>query len=142
MEYLYEKDLKKSFWDKNYKFKKNIKRYQFECSFREGNIDLVTLETVKDDYQICAFEFKLKDIKRALAQAEANIPFVHKSFVVVPIERKSIILDKYLDWLHKQKYIGVIGVDINGRWEMVYKPQINKNIQISAPLIKFLINDV
>ena len=86
--FLQEKELKEKFW-KSYNGSKRAVRYQFECSIREGNADLVTVERFQDKYQINAFEFKLNDIKKALLQAEGNLPYVNKSWVVVPIEKNN-----------------------------------------------------
>ena len=87
--FLYEEDLKNSFWDK-YKKRKNIKNYAFEVG-RKGGVDLVTFESLSDVFEFNAFEFKLEDIKKALLQAKHNLEFVHKSWVVIPEEKKNLI---------------------------------------------------
>lgn len=110
LQFLYEKDLKNKFWE-FYRNRKSIVKYQFESDARDGGIDLLTIEKYQNEYQICAFEFKLSDIKKALAQAEANLPFVSKSFIVIPAEKEQLIQDKYLSYLKEKHYIGVIGVE-------------------------------
>lgn len=65
LEYLYEKDLKKNFWE-HYKKRKSVLKHQFESQAREGGIDLLTVEDVQGEYQFCSFEFKLSDIKKEL----------------------------------------------------------------------------
>ena len=119
--FLYENDLKSTFWD-YYKNRKGILRYQFECPCRQGGIDLVTVEDYKGIYQICCFEFKLTDIKKAFLQAEYNLEFCHKSFIVVPIEKEKLIKDKYTFYLKQKKHIGVIGVHETGKWDIIYQP--------------------
>ena len=62
-------------------------RYQFECSIREGNADLVTVEKYQENFQINAFEFKLTDIRKVIRQAEENAKLVNKSWIVIPADR-------------------------------------------------------
>lgn len=132
--FLYEKDLKQKFW-KYYNNKNRAKKYQFECSIREGNADLVTIEQYQGEYQINSFEFKLQDIKKVLLQAEANLNFVNKSWIVVPLEKKTLILEKYKNYLDNKKYIGVIGVTEEGRYEIIYQPQFKKNILMHQEIL-------
>ncbi|MEG2337222.1 MAG: hypothetical protein RSC04_05735, partial [Bacteroidales bacterium] len=47
--FLQEKELKEIFW-KSYNNKGRALRYQFECAIREGNADLVTIETYQGKY--------------------------------------------------------------------------------------------
>lgn len=61
--FLYEKDLKKAFWD-HYKDRKSVLKYQFECAAREGGVDLLTIEEYGGEYEICSFEFKLDNMKK------------------------------------------------------------------------------
>ena len=96
--FLNEKELKNKFW-KFYNASNRAIRYQFECSIREGNADLITVEKYQDKYQLNAFEFKLSDIKKAILQAEGNLTYVHKSWIVIPIEKKELILNKYKNYL-------------------------------------------
>lgn len=100
--FLYEKELKESFW-KSYNNRGRAKRWQFECEVREVNADLITIEKYQNNWQINAFEFKLSDLKKAFLQAEANIPFCNKSWIVVPIERKELILSRYINYLNEKK---------------------------------------
>ena len=133
--FLQEKELKEKFW-KSYNGSKRAVRYQFECSIREGNADLVTVERFQDKYQINAFEFKQNDIKKALLQAEGNLPYVNKSWVVVPIEKKNLILDKYKNHLEEKKYIGVIGVEPGGRYSIIYQPRFKIKTYLHQEIIK------
>lgn len=133
--FLYEKDLKEIFW-KRYNYKGRALRYQFECALRDGNADLVTVEKYGDEYQFNAFEFKLSDIKKAFKQAEANLKFVNKSWIVVPIEKEKIIKDRYLNYLKEKQYIGVLGVKENGYYETIYQPYFQKEPLMSQQLIK------
>lgn len=132
--FLYEKDLKQKFWQ-FYNNKNRAKKYQFECSIREGNADLVTIEQYQGDYQINSFEFKLQDIKKVLLQAEANLKFVNKSWIVIPLEKKTLILEKYKNYLDNKKYIGVIGVTEEGRYEIIYQPQFKKLVLINQQIL-------
>lgn len=137
LQFLYEKDLKNKFWE-FYKNRKSIVKHQFESDARDGGIDLLTIEKYQDEYQICAFEFKLSDIKKALAQAEANLPFVSKSFIVIPAEKEQLIQDKYLSYLKEKHYIGVIGVEQGGRWRMIYQPLQQRKVLMNQQILKFV----
>ncbi|WP_317367347.1 hypothetical protein [uncultured Tyzzerella sp.] len=132
--FLYEKDLKYKFWE-FYNNKNRAKKYQFECPIRYGNADLVTIEQYQGNYQINAFEFKLEDIKKVLLQAESNLTFVNKSWIVVPIEKKNIILERYKNYLDEKKYIGVIGVHSEGRYEIVYQPKFKQDVLMSQTIL-------
>ena len=136
--FLYEKDLKHKFWS-FYNNKNRAKKYQFECPIREGNADLITIERYQGNYQINSFEFKLSDIKKVFLQAEANLLFVHRSWVVLPIEKKTLILEKYKNYLDAQKYIGVIGVHSEGRYEIIYQPKFKVNPIISQEILNLCI---
>lgn len=138
MQYLYEKDLKDKFWE-HYKKRKSVLKYQFECQARDGGVDLLTVEDVHGEYQFCAFEFKLSDIKKAFAQAEANLPFVNKSFIVVPVEKEELIRNKYLSYLREKRYIGVIGVEQSGRWKMIHQPYAQHTIIMNQEILKLII---
>lgn len=137
MQFLYEKDLKNQFWE-HYKKRKSVLKYQFECQARDGGIDLLTVEEVQGEYQICAFEFKLSDIKKAFAQAEANLLFVSKSFVVVPVEKEELIQNKYLSYLREKRYIGVIGVEQGGRWKMIHQPYAQHTVMMNQDIFKLI----
>lgn len=93
--FLTENELKDKFW-KSYNGNNRALRYQFECSIREGNADLVTVEKYQENFQINAFEFKLTDIRKVIRQAEENAKLVNKSWIVIPADRKSVISDKYI----------------------------------------------
>lgn len=137
--FLQEKDLKNVFWE-NYNRKKRALRYQFECSVREGNADLITIETYQGSYQINAFEFKLSDIKKAFLQAEANLKYVNKSWIVIPQEKENLILNKYQNYLNAKKYIGVIGVESSGRYNIIYQPRYKLETILHQEIIKLCMN--
>ncbi len=139
MAFLYEKDLKESFW-KSYNNKGRAKRWQFECPIRDGCADLITIESYQQNYQINAFEFKLDDIKKVLLQAEANIPYVNKSWIVIPIEKKQLILDRYLSSLREKRYIGVIGVESSGRYSIIYQPLFQIETKSNQALTNLMMN--
>ena len=132
--FLTERELKETFW-KNYNNKGRAIGWQFECPIREGNADLLTLEKYQGNYQINAFEFKLSDIKKVLLQAEVNLPFCNKSWVVVPIEKKEIINNRYINQLQELKFVGVIGVEKGGRYSIIYQPRFKKDLKFSQELL-------
>lgn len=138
--FLSERKLKETFW-KNYNYSKRALRYQFECAIREGNADLVTVEEFQGNIQFNAFEFKLSDIKKAMAQALENSDFVHKSWIVIPIEKKNLIKDRYINKLERIAYVGVITVSDSGRWEMIHKPKFRKDICLSQEILKLMLNE-
>lgn len=144
MIFVEEKQLRDAFW-KKYGYRKNILKYQFESNCRHGAIDLLTIETVEKaedckDITFVGWEFKLSDIKKAIAQAELDLEFCHKVFVVIPLEKRKIVEEKYKQYLDEKKYIGVIGVEVNGRWTMIYQPWMQKdeNIKINQTILKVL----
>lgn len=139
--FLTEKELKNTFWE-NYNYSGRALRYQFECPIREGGADLVTVEKFQDNYQINSFEFKLSDIKKVIAQAKGNIPYVNKSWIVIPEEKSQILTQKYASYLEKEKYIGVIAVAEGGRWEVIYRPHFQKEIRINQALLNLLMLDL
>ena len=131
MKFIEEQGLVEAFW-KKYGYRSNILRHQFECPCRKGNIDLVTIEEYQGRIMIVGFEFKLDDIKKALAQAEEDLEYCTKVFVVVPKEKVKTVLDKYSDYLSSKKFIGVIGVEYgSGRWEINYKAQMQNDVLLS-----------
>lgn len=134
--YIYENKLKENFWN-NYNNKNRAVKYQFECNLRDGNIDLVTIEIYQENYQINAFEFKLSDMKKAISQAKENASLVNRSWIVVPVERKKVITDKYFN-VCRQNGIGIIYVEESGRWEAGLLPKFNKNIVLTQKLLNFL----
>lgn len=136
--FLTENDLKEMFW-KNYNYSKRAIRYQFECRIREGGVDLVTVEEYQGRIQFNAFEFKLSDIKKAIAQAEANSPFVNKSFIVIPDNKETLIKNKYENYLNELGYVGVITVEEQGRWKMVKKPRFRNDVVMSQEILKMMI---
>ena len=138
MQFLYEKDMKKTFWE-HYRKRKSVLKFQFECNAREGGVDLLTVEDVQGEYQICAFEFKLTDIKKAISQAEANLSFASKSFVVIPAEKEELIQNKYHSFLKEQRYIGVIGVEHSGRWKIIHQPYAQHSVLMNQEVMKLIL---
>lgn len=139
--FLTEKELKEKFWI-NYNRTKRAKRWQFECPIRDGNADLITIESFQKNYQVNAFEFKLNDLKKVFLQAEGNLPYCNKSWVVVPSEKKDVILDRYVNYLNEQKYIGVICVDAGGRYEIIYQPRFKKDMKMSQTILNVCMSEI
>ncbi len=135
--FLTERQLRNTFWE-NYNYSGRAVRWQFESPLREGSTDLITIEQFQGNYQINTFEFKLSDIKKVLLQAEANIPFSNKSWIVIPSEKENIIKDRYLMQLKKLKYVGVITVQEGGRWEVIHKPYFKKNLIMPPEFLNVL----
>ena len=119
MAFLYEKDLKEEFW-KKYKTRDNIINYSFETG-RTAGMDLVTFENFMDKYEFNAFEFKLSDIKKAILQSKYNLKYVHKSWIVLPEEKRDIIQNKYYTEIKNTKGLGVILVKENGYYDILIK---------------------
>ena len=129
MKFIKETELRDQFW-KKYGYRSNILAYQFECPCRHGNIDLVTVENVRNKdgqgshIEFTAFEFKLDDMAKAFSQANFNSKYCHKSFIVVPA------------------YIGVIVVNHpsvnNGLWKIINYSQVNRDdeIELNQAILK------
>lgn len=117
--FLYEKDLKESFFEK-YKTRINIKSYSFERG-RFGGMDLVTFELLNNKYEFNAFEFKLSDVKKALLQSKYNLKYVHKSWIVLPEEKRDLIQNKYQEEIKRISGLGVILVKENGYYDLFIK---------------------
>lgn len=134
--FLYEEDLKNSFWEK-YKRRSNVKNYAFEVG-RKGGVDLVTFESLSNVFEFNAFEFKLEDIKKALLQAKHNLEFVHKSWLVIPEEKKNLIQNKYYTEIKSVRGLGVILVDEEGYYDFFVKPlpRDDKDIRLNKELLK------
>lgn len=139
--FLTEKELKEKFWS-NYNRTKRAKRWQFECPIREGNADLITIESFQKNYQVNAFEFKLNDLKKVFLQAEGNLPYCNKSWIVVPSEKREVILDRYINYLNEQKCIGVICVEAGGRYEIIYQPRFKKDMKMSQTILNVCMNEI
>lgn len=135
--FLTEKELKDKFWE-NYNYAGRAVKYQFEAPMRTGSVDLMTLEIFQENYQINTFEFKLNDIKKVILQAKANIQFSNKSWIVIPSEKAQVVTDRYQGILKEAKYIGVITVEEGGRWNIIHRPQFQKEIILSQHLLNFL----
>lgn len=140
MAFLYEKDLRDKFWS-SYNNKGRAKKYQFECPIRDGSADLITIEVYQNNYQINAFEFKRDDIKKVLLQAEANIPYVNKSWIVIPIEKKELILNRYAQHLKEKRFIGVIGVETSGRYSIIYQPLFQAETKSNQALTNLMMGN-
>lgn len=138
--FLTEKELKETFW-KNYNNKGRARSWQFECPIREGNADLMTLEKYQEKWQINAFEFKLENIKKALLQAEGNLPYCNKSWIVVPIEKSDLITNRYINYLQEKKNIGVIGVEAGGRYSIIYQPRFKTNLKFNQTLLNMCVKE-
>lgn len=139
--FLTEKELKETFW-KNYNYSGRALRYQFECPIREGNADLITVESFQDNIQFNAFEFKLEDIKKAILQAEGNAPYVNKSWIVIPSEKENLINNKYKNYLNEIKTVGVITVEKGGKWSMIHKPLFHNEVQLNQVILKMMLNEL
>lgn len=136
--FLTERELKEKFWE-NYNYSGRAIRYQFESSIREGNADLVTVEMFQNNVQFNSFEFKLADIKKAIVQAEHNSKYVHKSWIVIPEEKKKLIQDKYTNILNEIKYVGVITVEEGGKWTMVHRPFYRNKVELNQEILKLML---
>lgn len=134
--FLTEKELRDTFW-KNYNYSGRAIKYQFECAIREGAADLVTIEQFQGNYQINAFEFKLTDIKKALLQARANAEYVNKSWIVVPVEKAEVILNKYQGYL-KEYQIGVITIEEGGRWQTLYQAYYRHEVRMNQAILNLI----
>ena len=126
--FISEKEMKEIFW-KNYNRKGRALRYQFECP-------ILTIECYQAEYQINGFEFKLTDIKKALLQAEANLPYVNKSWIVIPDEKEELIQNKYMLHLKEKKHIGVMCVSAGGKFKIIYQPRFKKEVIMNQIVFK------
>lgn len=139
--FVLEKDLRDAFW-KYYQKRKSLLKYQFEVPLREGRADLLTVEEYQGNIQLNAWEFKLNDVKKALAQAELNLPFVNRSWIVLPIEKKNMIEEKYTAYLKEKKYIGVMVVEDGGRWSVIHQPKVKEEYKGNPAITKLLLNKI
>lgn len=135
--FLTEKELRDKFWE-NYNYSGRAIYHQFEAPLREGSVDLMTIEKYQEKYQINAFEFKLNDIKKVILQAKANVEFCHKSWIVVPQEREQVIRDRYAKMIEEAKHVGVITVEEGGHWNVLLRPQFQREIVLTQQLLDFL----
>lgn len=139
--FLTEKELRDKFW-KNYNYGGRALRYRFEASIRQGDADLVTVEIFQDRVQFNAFEFKLSDVRKAILQAKANAPYVHKSWIVLPEEKKDLVNNKYRNLLDEIRYVGVIVVAESGMWSTVYQPKFRNDVSLSNEILKIMLLSV
>ena len=145
MKFVEERALRDAFW-KKYGDRPNILAHQFECAARHGGVDLLTVESVKNrsgkgsNLQIVSFEFKLDDIEKAISQAVQDLEFSHKAFIVVPDRKIKVITDKYIDELRKCRYIGVITVGLDGRWEIPVRcwAKADKDVRVNQEIMKMM----
>ena len=78
-----------------------------------GLIPQEELEKYQENWQINAFEFKLTDIKKVLLQAEGNLPYCNKSWIVIPEEKKDVILNRYMNYLNfSQKILNMCMAEV------------------------------
>ena len=68
----------------------------------------MTLEKYQENWQINAFEFKLTDIKKVLLQAEGNLPYCNKSWIVIPEEKKDVVLNRYMNYLNEKNILELL----------------------------------
>ncbi len=101
--FLTEKRIKGCFFRKSYNNKGRAVKWQFECPVREGNTDLMTLEKYQENWQINAFEFKLTDIKKYFYRQKEIYLTAIKSRIVIPEEKKDVILNRYMNYLNEKK---------------------------------------
>lgn len=134
--FLTEKELKKTFWE-NYNYSGRALKYEFESPIREGCADLVTIEKFQGNFQINAFEFKLTDIKKVILQARANAEVVNKSWIVIPEEKKELILNRYQSVLRDYK-IGAICVSEGGRWENIIRAPYRQKVLLNQTIINLM----
>lgn len=123
--FLTEKELKDTFW-KSYNNKGRAVKWQFECPVREGNTDLMTLEKYQENWQINAFEFKLTDIKKVLLQAEGNLPYCNKSWIVIPEEKKDVILNRYMNYLNEKNILELLESRQVDDTQLFFSPNLNR----------------
>ena len=145
MKFVEEKALRDAFW-KKYGTRPNILGHQFECAARHGGVDLLTIEDVKkrtgngSAIQIVSFEFKLDDIEKAISQAAQDLEFSHKAFIVIPDRKGKVVSEKYMDELRKTRYIGVISVGLDGRWDLLVRcwAKSDKEVHVNQEIMKML----
>lgn len=135
--FLTEQELKETFW-KNYNYRKRAQKFQFECPIRSGGADLITIECFQENWQINSFEFKLNDMKKVLLQAQGNLPFVNKSWIVIQEEKSQVVRDKYMNHICESKYIGIITVLQGGKWEILKQPEFQKEIKWNQALLNLI----
>ena len=102
----------------------------------------MTLEKYQENWQINAFEFKLTDIKKVLLQAEGNLPYCNKIWIVIPEEKKDVILNRYMNYLNEKKYIGVIGVQAGGRYTIIFQPKFKQDMTFSQKILNMCMAEV
>lgn len=118
--FITEESLRQQFWNL-YSRNKNLVYAQFECPLRPRGVDIVTIEWVKDHFELCAFECKLTDVSKAIAQAGENAKYVHKSFIVVPSDQISNVQQRHKSELAQFSNVGAIAVENGGRYDMFEK---------------------
>ncbi|MDD3028093.1 MAG: hypothetical protein PHI41_08625 [Erysipelotrichaceae bacterium] len=136
--YLTEKDLKDNFW-KKYNYNNRALKFQFEFIQSGRSLDLITGEKLGESYQLNAFEFKLTDIKKAIAQAKFNQEYFQKSWLVFPVDRKEVIENKYLSEI-KSSGLGLIFVSDDGTFDLYLIARNDKPRAISNEIIGWLLN--
>jgi len=141
-EFLTEKELRKVFWS-FYGKRKSIKSFQFEVGIREGNTDLVTIEEYQDNLQVNSFEFKVRDFQKAFLQAKANLEYVQRSWIVMPISIAKSMSEKFQNQLNEYKEIGVMGVEPGGRYEVIHKvKRENPDVKLHSAILKIALKEI
>ena len=77
-----------------------------------------------------------------MLQAEGNLPYCNKSWVVIPAEKKELIENRYINYLKEKKYIGVIVVETGGRYTIVYQPKFKQELRFSQTLLNVCFAEV
>ena len=135
--FLYEKDLKDAFREK-YKSRDNVKNYAFEIG-RSGGADLITFEYLNNRYEYNAFEFKIDNISKAILQANYNLKYSHKSWIVLPEEKRNVIQNKYYTQIKWTRGLGVIFVKEGGYYNFFIKPMPNDSVLVNQELLKLAV---
>ena len=73
-------------------------------------------------------------------KAVQDLEFSHKAFIVVPDRKIKVITDKYIDELRKCRYIGVITVGLDGRWEIPVRcwAKADKDVRANQEIMKMM----
>ena len=124
--FLYEKDLKEAFWEK-YKSRDNVKNYAFEIG-RSGGADLITFEYLNNRYEY-----------NAILQANYNLKYSHKSWIVLPEEKRNVIQNKYYTQIKWTRGLGVIFVKEGGYYNFFIKPMPNDSVLVNQELLKLAV---
>lgn len=61
--FLTEKELRETFWN-SYNRSKRAKRWQFECPIRDGNADLITIESFQNNWRSMPSNLNYRMLKK------------------------------------------------------------------------------